>query len=208
VYRARVRTRSLPRRLAGPAAVAAALPLLLGACSSASSADGSTTTTRTAGHQGSTSVCTLVGPEQVRAALGKDVDRPGVANSTAATVCTYPATGGDRGNSVIITYRGRVSAVQAAAQQAALARLHGTTTPVTVSSGQAYAYSQGSGRGQVNSLVTIVGQTEVTVTSTVPVTKLEDLSQQIFAAFAAEANRSPGSTAPASTTTTSAPAGS
>ena len=119
---------------------------------------------------------------------------PGVTNSTAATTCTYPATDGRTSNSVILTYRGHVTAAAAGAEQAALGRLHGTLTPVTVSSGQAFSYTSGSGAGQVTSLLTLIGQTQVTVAATATLDQLENLTQQIFTAFATGH--------PASTTTT------
>ena len=87
-------------------------------CSTTSTS--ATTTTRAAGHQGTTSVCSLVTPAQIESALGRSVGAPGVANSTRATTCTYPGADGKSSDSVIITFRSRVTAAEAGAEQAAL----------------------------------------------------------------------------------------
>jgi anti-anti-sigma regulatory factor len=110
-----------------------------------------------------------VTPTEIHAALGKSVGPPGVANSTAATACTYPSTSGGRQNSVIITFRGQVTAAAAAAEQTALSKLHGTTSP-------------------------LVNTTQVAITSTASLDQIENLSQQIFASFTSSAT---SSTAPA-----------
>lgn len=200
MYGARVRTPNSPRRLARLTASAVALPLLLAACASSSTSSGSTTTVADAGHQTAASVCTLITPAQIKATTGKSVGRPGVANSASATACTYPATDGRRSDSVIVTYRGHVTAAQAGAEQAALGKLHGTLTPVTVSSGQAFSYTAGSGSGKVTSLVTLIGETQVTVTATATLDQLESLSQLIFTTFATGSTST--TTAPAATATT------
>jgi len=176
----------------------AALPLLVAACSGTPSADGSTTTTRAAGHQGSTSVCSLVTPAQIEAALGTKVGTPGVANSTRSTSCTYPSSGGRHAPAIIITFRGRVTAAEAGAEQAALEKAHGTLTPVTVSDGQAFSYVTGTGSDRVTSLVTLVGTTQVSIASTASLDQMENLSVDIFSSL------SSGTT---TTTTTGTPAG-
>lgn len=204
MYRADVRTPTSPRRLAALLVAAVTLPLALGACSSASSANGATTTTRAAGHSGSTSVCRLITPAQIEQTLGKKVDDAVVANTTAATACTYPATSGQRADSVIIAYRAHVTAAQAGTEQATLAKLHGTLTPVTVTSGQAFSYTEGSGKDQVTSLVTLIGNTQVAVTSTATLDQLENLSQLIFTSLATGPSSTTTTTTAPTTTTTAA----
>jgi len=189
---------SLPRR---PGIVGlVGLALLLAACSTTTSA-GSTTTTRSGSDPGGHSVCSLVTPAQIDSTLARQVGPATVVNSTASTACRFPsASGATPSDSVIVTFRGHVSDATAASEQAALAKLHGSTSPVTVSSGQAYTYSVATGGHTVNSLVTLVGDTQVTITSTAPVTAMETLSEQIFASFASAA-----STTTTTTTTTTAP---
>ena len=200
MYRAGVRTPNTPRRRTALAAAAVSLPLALGACSSSSTADGPPTT-RAAGHPGSGSVCAVVTPAQIEQTLGRSVGRPGVANSTGATACTYPASSGNRADSVIITFRSRVTPAQAGAEQAALQKEHGTLTPVTVSNGQAFTFASGSGKDRVTSLVTLVGETQVVITSTAALDRIENLSQEVFTAFATGAT----TTTSPSTTATTAP---
>ena len=171
------------------------LTVTLGACSSPATSGG-TTTTRATGHQGANSVCALVTPAQIETALGRTVKAPKVKNTTAATICTYAAT--DRStplDAVIIGYRGHVSTTAAAIEQNNLAKLHGTITNVTGSGGQAYYYSVGSGTHTVTTLVSLVGQTQVTVTSTATVAQAEALSTQIFQSFASAATSTTPTTA-------------
>ncbi len=156
-------------------------------------------------HQGFSAACALVTPDMIGTALGKQVDPPVAFNSTAATTCTYHPTHGGAVDTVIISYRGKVSSAQAGAEQAALAKLHGTLTPVDVSSGQAFSYTSGSGANRVTSLVTLVGETQVTVTAHATVDQLEQLSQEIFAAFAAQSKAATGPAAPTGSTTTTSP---
>jgi len=188
-----VRTTTSLRR-PGLLALAVALPLGLAACSS--SASTSPTTTRASGHSGSTSACTLVTPAQIESTLGRKVDNPVVVNSTAATACTYRAS--DKSNesdSVIVGFRGGVTSAIAGAEQAQVEKLHGTTTDVSGTGDTAYSYSaQASGGHTVNTLVTLVGQAQVTVSSTASVAQAETLTQQIFASLASAATSTTTST--------------
>lgn len=182
------------------------LPVMLGACSSSSVPGSSPTTTRATGHQGAGSVCSLVSPAQIRSVLGLSVEAPTVRNGTAATLCTYSPT--DRSaplDAVLIGYRGHVTSAVASAEQATLSQLHDTVTDVTGSGGQAYYYAVGSGSHTVTTLVSLVGRTQVTVTTSAPVGQAEALSTQIFTAFAAAASTT--TTAPGGATTTSTGAG-
>ena len=188
-------------KLTGLVALAVALPLTLAGCADSSTSTGPTTTVR---HQGSSAACALVAPAQIETTLGKHVDEPVAFNSTAATTCTYHASHGGVVDTVIISYRGKVSSAQAGAEQAALGKLHGTLTPVDVSSGQAFSYTSGSGANRVTSLVTLVGETQVTITADATVDQLENLSQEIFAAFAGQAKAAAGPAAPTGSATTAA----
>ncbi len=194
MYRAPVPPTTPPRRTALLAL--AALALAVTACSSSPSG---TATIRKPGHQDATSVCTLVPASQVESALGRSVHAPTVVNTTASTACTYEAANGDRADSVVVTFRGKVTTAAAAAEEAALSKLHGSTAPVTVQSGTgtAYTYSVDTGDGTVNSLVTLVGDTQVTVTSTASVDQMETLSEQIFTSLSAAASTTTTTTAPA-----------
>lgn len=193
MYRALVRIPTFPRR-PGVLVLTAALPLGLAACSGGAST--SPTTTRASGHAATTSVCTLVMPAQIESTLGRNVDGPVVVNSAAATVCTYAAT--DRSNasdSVIVGFRGQVTGAAAAAEQAAAQKLHGTTTVVSGTGDNAYSYSATAAGGHiVNTLVTLVGQTQVTVSSTGTVAQEEALTQQIFSSLAGTATSTTTST--------------
>jgi hypothetical protein len=186
-------------RIAALLAGASALPIMLGACSSSSTA-GSTTTTRAAGHQGTASVCSLVTPAQIERTLGKTVDAPRVTNSTRLTVCTYPAK--DPADTVIIGFRAKVTEADAGLEQAQLGKLHGTLTDVSGPGFAAYYYTDTSGKQTINGLVTINAQTQVTVTSTSPVAKQEALTQEVFATLAAQAAGTTTTTAAGSVSTT------
>ncbi len=187
-------TSSRLRRHVGLGALALALPVGLAACSSASS--GSTTTTRAAGHRGATSACALVTPSQISTTLDRSVKAAVVTNSTAATACTFAAAGATTSDSVIIGFRSRVTSAVAGSEQAAVVKLHGTTTDVSGDGDIAYYYTVKAKDGQtVNTLVTLVGETQVTISSTASVSQAETLTQQIFSSLAGEA---------AATTTTSA----
>ena len=59
-------------------------------------------------------------------------------------------------------------------------------TNVTGSGGQAYYYSVGTGAHTVTTLVSLVGETQVTVTSTASVAQAEALSTLIFQTFATD----------------------
>jgi hypothetical protein len=183
-----VRTTTRPHRLTVLLLGAAGIPLVLGACGSSTTSSGATTTTRAAGHQGAGSVCSLVSPARIRSVLGLGVGDPTVRNSTTATLCTYASD--DRAvpvDTVLIGYRGHVTPTVAATEQATLAKLHDTTTDVSGSGVQAYYYSVDSGAHTVTTLVSLVGGTQVTVTSTATVAQAEALSTLIFQAFATDA---------------------
>ena len=180
---------------------AAALPLLLGACSSSSTGSGSTTTTRAGGQTDAKTACSLVPAAQVRSLLGKQVGSPGIANSSVATTCTYPATDTTKkSDAVIISFRAGVTDAIAGAEQAAVRKLHGTTTDVSGSGFTAYYYQVKAGGQTVTSLVTLVGQAQVTVTSTASLDKIEALTQQIFDTFATQATSTTTTEGPTATT--------
>jgi hypothetical protein len=202
VYRHRVPT--TPRHgLLGVLAGAAVLPLMLSACSSSSTANGSTTTTQTAS-QTRSSVCALVPASQVVSIMGKQVGRPGVANSRIATTCTYPAKNSTtKSDAVIISFRGGVTAAVAGTEQAAVRKLHGTTTDVSGNGDTAYTYTVTTGGKTVTTLVTLVGTTQVTITSTASVDKIEAMAQQIFATFAAQTGSTTTTTGTTATTAAS-----
>ena len=192
-------------RLSRPAALllgALVLPVTVAACSSSSSGS-SPTTTPLAGHQGTSSVCTLVTPAQIQSALGLAVEIPTVRNSTAATLCTFQPT--DRSaplDTVLIGFRGSVTPTVAAAEQQTLAKLHESVTDVSGAGVQAYYYSVHSGVHTITTLVSLVGETQVTVTSPASVAQAEALSTQIFNSFTAAATST--TTTPGATSTTTA----
>ncbi len=188
------------RRRIGLLAVTVALPVALAACSSASSTGDSTTTTRAAGHVGATSACTLVTPAQIEATLDRSVGTATVTNSTVATACTFPPSkGNNRNDAVIVGFRAKVTPAIAATEKATVQKLQPTTTDVSGSGDSAYAFvTKVSGGETVTTLVTLVGETQVTVSSTASLAQAEDLTKLIFASLAGEA---------ASTTTTTTTAG-
>jgi hypothetical protein len=196
------------RRLTALLAGAVVLPLVLAACSS-SSTTGSTTTTGATGVTGPTgvtgkqrvdSVCSLVPAVQIELTLGKLVDAPRVANANRLTVCTYLAK--IPADTVIVGFRAKVSQADAGLEQAQLGKLHGTLTDVSGPGFSAYYFSDPAVRPAVIGLVTINGQTQITVTSTAPLAKQELLTQQIFATLAARAT---GASTTTSTSTTTSP---
>jgi len=183
-----VRTTLISRRSAALLLGASCLPLAISACSSSATSGGTTTSTRAAVNQGANPVCSLVTPTQIESSLGRNVQAPKARNTTAATICTYAAT--DRStplDAVIIGYRGHVTSSAAAAEQESLAKLHGTVTTIAGSGVQAYYYTVGSGAHAIVTLVSLVGETQVTVTSTATVAQAEALSTQIFQSFATDA---------------------
>jgi len=186
VYRATVPATPRSRHLLAVAAGAVALPLLLAACSSSSTAG--TTTTRAPAGKASPSVCTLVSPSEIHSILGRSVGHPGVANSTVSTACTYPSTDKSRtSDAVIISFRAGVTSAIAGSEQAQVRKLHGTATDVSGTGDTAYYYGVSAGGQALTTLVTLVGTTQVTITSTAPLDKTEALAQQIFVTFASEA---------------------
>ena len=165
--------------------VSIVVPLGASACSTASTAGSSTTTTAAAG---TSPACAVVTPAQIEAYLDKQVDKPTAANSTESTACTYPsADRSDRSGSVIIVYRGGMTKKAAATEKAALAKLHGATTDVSGVGDSAYYYTVQSDGQTVTSLVTLVNQAQISITSTASVAQAEALAKEIFATFAAEA---------------------
>ncbi len=196
-------------RLLRPVALlvgALAFPLVFAACSTSATSSGSTTTTRAAGHQGASSACTFVSPAQIQSVLGRSVEAPTAHNGTTVTLCTYAPTNKSVPlDAVLIGYRGHVTSTVATAEQATLAKLHDAVTDVTGSGGQAYYYSVGSGTHTVITLVSLVGETQVTVTSTASVAQAEALSSVIFDTFAADAAST--TTVPGATSTTTTTAG-
>ena len=134
-------------------------------------------------------MCSMVTPAQIESTLGRNVQAPKVRDTTSATTCTYNAT--DRSmplDAVIIGFRGHVTSSVAAAELTTLTKLHGTVTNVTGTGVQAYYYSVGSGARTVTTLVSLVGETQVTVTSTATAAQAEALSTQIFQSFANDAS--------------------
>ncbi|HEY5109719.1 MAG TPA: hypothetical protein VII96_08955 [Acidimicrobiales bacterium] len=174
------------------------MPLVLGACSSSSTS--APTTTRAAGHQGATSVCSLVTPVQIKRTLGKTVDAPRVTNSTRLTVCTYPSK--ESADTVIVGFKAKVTEADAGLEQARLGKLHGSLTDVSGTGFSAYFYTDSTAKPTINGLVTINGQTQVTVTSTSSVAQQETLTQEIFATLAAQATGATTSTTAAGATPT------
>jgi hypothetical protein len=173
------------RRLFGLLIVSIGLPLGVSACSSSSTAGGTTTT---AAASGPNSVCSVVTPAQIEATLGKQVAKPTAVNSTASTACTYlSTTSSDKSDSVIIVYRGGVTKSAYSAQKATLAKTHGSITDVSGVGDTAYYYTVQSHGQTVTSLVTLVNQAQVSITSTATVAQAEALAKQIFATFASDA---------------------
>ncbi len=201
MYRAPVR--STPRRrVLGLLAAAVAFPLGVSACSSASTAGGSTTTTRASGVVGPDSACAIVSPAQIKAVLHRDVSEPHVKNSTATTICSYPASDtSSPQDDVIIGYRAHVTTAVADAEQAAAAKLHAKSTTLAATGGQAYYYTVGTGSNAATTLVSLVGETQVTVTSTASAEDAGSLATLIFNTFAADATTT---TVPGTTSTTAA----
>ena len=89
---------------------------------------------------------------------------------------------------MIITFRAQVTPPWPAPSRRRSSKLHGTTTDVSGAGDAAYSYTATAAGGHtVNTLVTLVGETQVTVTSTASVTPAETLAQQIFATLSAQA---------------------
>ena len=149
-------------------------------------------------------MCVLVPASQIASIMGKQVGQPGVANSRVATTCVYPAAhGAAKTDAVIISFRGGVTSAVAGSEQAAVRKLHGTTTDVSGNGDTAYTYTVTTGGKTVTTLVTLVGTTQVTITSTAAVDKIEAMAQQVFATFAAQSSSSTSTTG--TTATTAAP---
>lgn len=185
VYRAPVLANPARRRLLALLIISIALPLSISACSTSSSAGSSTTTTTSTG---TSPACAVVTPAQIEATLGKPVGEPSAANSTESTACTYRSTDrSDPSGSVIIVYRGGMTKKAAATEKAALAKLHGATTDVSGVGDSAYYYTVQSGGHTVTSLVTLVNEAQISITSTATVAQAETLAKQIFHTFAEEA---------------------
>ena len=165
---------------------AVALPLTLAACSSPTTSAGSTTT-RAAGNSGTNPACALVTPAQIQTTLDKTVGPPSASNSTGSTACTYPATNGRKSDSVIITFRSNVTPAQAAAEEAALQKSHATVTPISVTGAQAFSFTTTSGTETVTGLVTVVGESQISITSTATLDQTESLSQEIFSSLSSAA---------------------
>ncbi len=164
-----------------------ALPLILAACSSSTTSAASTTTTRAAGSSGTNPACALVTPTQIQSALDKTVGSPSASNSTGSTACTYPATNGRKSDSVIITFRSNVTPAQAAAEEAALEKSHATVTPISVTGGQAFSFTTTSGTETVTGLVTVVGESQLSIASTATLGQTESLAQEIFSSLSSKA---------------------
>jgi hypothetical protein len=169
-------------RLTALLLAAVALPLTLAACSSSATSAGSTTT-RATGRSGTNPVCALVTPAQIQTTLDRTVGPPSASNSTGSTACTYPATNGRTSDSVIITFRSNVTAAEAAAEEAALQKSHATVTPISVTGAQAFSFTTTSGTETVTGLVTIVGESQLSITSTATLDQTESLSQEIFSSL-------------------------
>ena len=178
--------RTSPPRLTALLA-AVALPLTLAACSSSTTSAGSTTTTRAAGSSGTNPACALVTPAQIQSTLNKTVGPPSASNSTGSTACTYPATNGRKSDSVIVTFRSNVTPAQAAAEEAALQKSHATVTPISVTGAQAFSFTTTSGTGTVTGLVTVVGESQLSITSTATLDQTESLSQEVFSSLSSAA---------------------
>lgn len=172
------------RRRLGLLIVAIAFPIGVSACSTASTAGSSTTTTAASGPD---TACGVVTPAQIEATLGKQVEKPRAVNSNLSTACTYPSTDhSDKTGSVIIVYRGGVTQKVATAQKAALTKLHGTTTDVSGVGDTAYSYTVQSGGTTVTSLVTQVNEAQISITSTASLAQSEALAKQIFATLSSD----------------------
>lgn len=184
--------------MAALATAAVACPLLLVACASGPKPAAPTTTG--AGSAATTSVCSMVTPAEIRQQLGMSVQGPGASTSTATTICTYPSTDPAKDyESVIIGFRGHVTAAVAGLEQAQATAKYGQLTDASGTGVSAYYYSTTTGGHTVTTLVSLVNATQVTVATTASVAQAEALSQEIFTAFASAATSTTGVQAPATT---------
>lgn len=181
MYRAPVLANPTRRRLLAALIVSIAIPLGISACSSSSTAVGTSTTSTTEPNP----ACAVVTPAQIEATLGKPVGNPSSRSSTASLTCTYPSTDhSDPSGSVIIDYRGGVTQKAFATEQAALAKLHGATTDVSSGGDSAFYYTVQTGGHTVTGLVTLIGEAQITITSTASAAQVEALAKQIIVTFA------------------------
>lgn len=139
--------------------------------------------------------CELLTPSQISDTMGYAVGAARVRNYKGSTECTYPAHDGHIADSIIVTFRGGVTPTMAAQQEGILSQAHGKVSNVPTSTGQAYYFTTTGGGATVTTLVTLINETQISVTSTASVKKAEDLTQQLLDALKAQA------------TTTTSPAG-
>jgi hypothetical protein len=185
------------RRTAVLVAASLAAGAALAACSSSAAPSTTSTTLRPAGPG---SACALVTPAQIRTTLGKPVDRPEEATMAKGTRCIYPAA--KPADTVVITFQGGVTADEFGMRQVALGATNSGTTDVSGTGFSAYTFTSSTANGEITSLVTLVGSTQVAVASTASLDQEEALVKQIFAALSAQAAKAgTTTTGPASTGT-------
>jgi hypothetical protein len=192
----------IPTRLVTLIVLSVGVPIGLSACSSGSTAGGTTTTDATA-TQSSKSICSVVTPGDIQATLGTAVGEPIVRNGPTITTCTYPAADGSK--SVLLSFRIDVSTTEAAEEQTAAKKLHATTQNVSGVGDGAFSYTLQQGGHTVTALVTLVGENQFAVTSTGSLDQEERLTTDIFASLAAGATST--TTAPTGSTTSTTAAG-
>jgi len=173
------------------------LALICSACSSASTSPTTTTLTSPDAH----SACNLVTQDEIRATLNKSVNPAREATEANGTRCVYAA--GSPADSVIITFESRVTADDFARRQAALSARLGGTTDLSGSGFSAYTFTSTAADAQVTSLITLIGGTQVGVTSSATLDQEEALTKKIYASLATSASSNPA--AASSTTAVSTP---
>jgi hypothetical protein len=187
------------RRWVAAAGGIAVLPLALSACGGSTPASRSTTSSTTQARATDRSVCGLVTPARVTAIMDTPVRAATAVNRGSATTCTYRAP--DPAQSVIVEFQGGATTSSYESGQQAFELRYGPTTPVSGLGSAAYEATTTSEGQRTDTVVTLVGSTQVVVIGTNSVAQVERLTEEVLDALYARSPR--GSTATSAPTTTS-----
>jgi len=189
-----------------PWGVAMLAVVALAACTSSAGtapATNHTASTSAPGGADDTSACSLVGPQQVQAMTGLSVGTPVAQDRHATTTCTYPAA--DSADSVIVEYQAGVSPTAFANGQQSFELKYGQAIAISGLGQQAYTGSAQSGGHTINTVVTLVGSTQIVIISSASQSRVERLAEVVLGALYARSPRGESSSSATSPTTNPAP---
>jgi hypothetical protein len=164
--------------------------VLVGAVSSACSSSSSTTATTVSAAtktilEARGVLCTLITPADIKATTGESVTQPRVGIHGSQTTCNYKAP--VLASSIVTQFDSGVTPASFQTFRSKASSTFGQTTPVVGLTVGAFSFGASVGSGTLNSVVALVGSTQVMITGTCLVSQLEMLTSTMVSQLPASA---------------------